>query len=413
MAVNERRRPRSSFEQTLRRIASSIDAQPVREVKWKDRFLPGEQFSMLRVKSLWVAGSFARGASHCGDLDLIADIVAEKGILPMPTTIRRLFIQRAPDVRLYTGNPTSNSSGVAFPDAKMIWSDIQRNYNEAISNIQIDPNATRYERRIDMMPFRMEQLAVEDPKSLEELIDLRDKHIIDWSFIPLETVTVNDQMWSKEALDFADRVKHLCGKKIQKIMPYIIHYLHEETYTEWHFNDNRTSFKFGGNEIYIGLPSVQIELLDKMDCSRLIIAPHISKRGPNGLWLIWRGDKHPLEMQFADVKAYYFKSDGQPSIITNLGGFYSAKSLDIHSNYDRAAEHAAEYEKDTDGEIHYEVTLASGSELLRVISLVDFIDINDQGPHPITFRGQLFCKEEFSEASPLATAEKVIKAISG
>lgn len=94
MLVNERRRTRASFEQTLKRIASSINAQPVRESKWKHNFLPGKQLSLLRVKSLWVAGSFARGASHCGDLDLIADIVAEKGTVPLLATIRRVFFKK-------------------------------------------------------------------------------------------------------------------------------------------------------------------------------------------------------------------------------------------------------------------------------------------------------------------------------
>ena len=375
-------------------------------------FLPGEQLSVLRVKSLWVAGSFARGAADCGDPDLIADIVAEKGVLPMPATTRKLFIQRAPDVRLYTGNPVSNSSGVAFPEAKLIWSDTQRNYNEALSNIQVDPDAMRYERRTDTLPFRLEQLAVEDPKDLEELIDLRDNHIIDWSFIPLDTISVNEQMWSKEALDFADRLNTLSGKKTQKILQYIMHYLRENTDSEWHVNhDSRTSFRCGGNEIRVGFPSVPIDLLNSLACSRLVIAPHISKRGPNGLWLIWRGDKHPMELQFADVTAYYLENDGQPSLITNVGGFHEAKSLELFGTYDRAKTHAADYEKDNDEEIHYEVKLAKGSELLRIISLVDVVDINCENLIPITFEGKYFCREIFSEDTPIATANEVIKAI--
>src|SRR5205807_631533 len=87
--TGEHRRTRASFARALRRIASRIHAQPVQEVEWEDRILHERGRSRLRARALWVAGSFARGASNCGDLDLIADVVAEEGSLPWPTTISR------------------------------------------------------------------------------------------------------------------------------------------------------------------------------------------------------------------------------------------------------------------------------------------------------------------------------------
>jgi len=410
MAIYERRRTRQSFELTLRRIASSIDQQPTRKVSWTDPIFHEKELSVLSIKSLWVAGSFARGSMECGDLDLIVDVVAEKGTLPMSATIRNLFLKRAADVSLYTGNPASNSSGVAFPEAKLIWSERARHYHEAISNIQINPNASRYVRSTDILPFRVQQLAVHDPKELEELIELRDKHIINWSFVPLDSISVARGMWSENASHFADRLTMLGGLKTQKIMEYVIHYLHGDPVSKWRFSsDGRTSFKFGGAEIRVGIPQVEVDLLKNMTCSRLIIAPHITKRGPNGLWLITRADKHPLEFQFKDIKAYYLRNNGHPFVVHENGDLHEAHSLELFHDYGTATEFATEYELEPDT---YEVSLAEGSELLRIISLIDMVNIDGENSLPITIKGRLLYEDVFSETAPVVAPEDLIKAVS-
>jgi hypothetical protein len=81
MAANpgEQRRSRGSFTRTLQRLCTRLDEQAVYVVEWKD-FWGRRERGRIRVRSLWVAGSYARGALECGDLDLILDTTADEGI---------------------------------------------------------------------------------------------------------------------------------------------------------------------------------------------------------------------------------------------------------------------------------------------------------------------------------------------
>jgi len=128
--LGERTRTRSSLTLALQRIAARIASQQVYEVEWSDRLF-GAQSSRIRVEGLWVAGSYARGALDCGDLDVIAKVVSEQGILPWGATISRILVGRAPDVRLYSGTPEKNSSGVSFPEARLVWSPAEPNWQSS------------------------------------------------------------------------------------------------------------------------------------------------------------------------------------------------------------------------------------------------------------------------------------------
>jgi hypothetical protein len=70
----------------------------------------------------------------------------------------------------------------------------------------------------------------------------------------------------------------------------------------------------------LGYSSPQLAALELATHARIVIAPHISRRGPNALWEIERGDAHPLEVAFAD-REYYVLCDTneKPSIGTEVG----------------------------------------------------------------------------------------------
>ena len=121
MAVRqgERRRSRDSFTQTLCRITARIAARPVYELAWKDDLLHKRHQCHIDIGGLWVAGSYARGALDCGDIDLIINLGEEAGTWVWPPKISRTVIGYAPDVHLYIGTPEKNSSGIAFPEAKL------------------------------------------------------------------------------------------------------------------------------------------------------------------------------------------------------------------------------------------------------------------------------------------------------
>jgi len=173
----ERRRSRDSFTRTLSQIAARIDSQPVYELSWKDDLLHRRHQLQIDIGGLWVAGSYARGAFDCGDMDLIIDLGEEAGTWIWTSKISRTVIGYAPDVRLYIGTPEKNSSGIGFPEAKLIWSPTFPDWQSAISGILADPSATRYARRNDELPLRPEQFYLPHNKTLDQLLDLTNDKI--------------------------------------------------------------------------------------------------------------------------------------------------------------------------------------------------------------------------------------------
>ena len=224
--LGERTRTRSSLTLALQRIAARIASQQVYEVEWSDRLF-GAQSSRIRVEGLWVAGSYARGALDCGDLDVIAKVVSEQGILPWRATISRTLVGRAPDVRLYSGTPEKNSSGVSFPEARLLWSPAEPSWQAAISAITVDPSAAHYSRRTDALPVRTEQLYLDNLDALEQLLDLKLNQVIDWVWLPADEISVRPETWSSDAREFADFLRQWRGKKTHSVMQFVIQY-HEQ-----------------------------------------------------------------------------------------------------------------------------------------------------------------------------------------
>ncbi len=56
--------------------------------------------SQFRLKALWVVGSYARGASHCGDLVLLADIAVQSGQCPPGYQVAKALYRSPKGVRL-------------------------------------------------------------------------------------------------------------------------------------------------------------------------------------------------------------------------------------------------------------------------------------------------------------------------
>jgi hypothetical protein len=196
---------------------------------------------------------------HCGDLDLVVDIVVEDGALPLTPTIFRSIIGRAPDVRLYVGTPEENSSRVAFPEAKLVWSSESPDSNSAIDAIPIDPAATRFKRRHDVLPLRKEQVVdAGDDDVFEKIIDLLEQEILSSKWVPMSEINVQPGAWSSAATEFFEKIQQWCGKKTQELMPYIIEWFKDNNRCDlWHCEYNeRTRFKIGGAELFVGRPYI-------------------------------------------------------------------------------------------------------------------------------------------------------------
>lgn len=402
MRQGERRRSRDSFTQTLRRIASRIADRPIYELEWEDPLVYRRHKCHVDISGLWVAGSYARGALDCGDLDLIIDLGSEEPALFWTSKISRTVIGRAPDVRFYVGTPENNSSGIAFPEAELIWSPTLPDWQSAISNIIADPSATRYARRNDAVPLRPEQFYIHDDTTLDQLLDLKDSRVIDWKWVPADEIKVKPRKWSNDAVKFAKHIQSHRGKKTQAVMQLVIeHFEKRKGYITWQrdWNDNGW-FRFGGALVFVGRPPVRVELLNNLFCSSIVIAPHLSRRGPNGLWILSRDINHPLEQAFLKTKAYYLKNQRAPAISVVCNDWRSAQSLDIFRSRKQAERYANEEKAEFDTEL--DIYMAAGSDLLKLIADVDIID-TVKAWFPISEEGRRLCDE-----SQVASVETVL-----
>jgi len=389
----ENRRSRDSFTKSLQRICQRIDTQRVFEVDCNYAFLPGVQHSRLRVKTLWVVGSYARGALSCGDLDLVAEIIREEGALPLTPTVSRAVVGRFPDVRLYIGIPEENTSGVPFPEAKLVWSSDAPDWNAAIGAIPVDPTASRFEREHDMLPLRREQITdYGDEDTLEKIVDLLEQKVLSSQWVSVEDISVQSDEWSPSATKFFGKIQQWCGKKTQEVMPFVIEWFKDNNRCDlWHRDYNeKTRFKIGGMEVLVGRPCIDLTLLDSLSCSAIVIVPHLSRRGPDGLWVLSRGANHPIEQKFTACSAYYLAYGACPSIAEEIDDWKSIHSLELFQQKVQAETRNQEFkDEDEDEDIDFDIVNAAGSELLSLISSVDIVEV-DSGRYPITRAGQFF-----------------------
>ncbi len=397
---NEKRRPRESFTRALRRIAGRIDEQRQFTVTWDDWVFRKHRTSVIKIKSLWAVGSWARGALDCGDLDLVMDFSTAEGREPSERSIDGVILRRAADVRMYSGTPEKNSSGAAFPEAVLIWSESSPQWENNIEKIRPDPTAARFPRKTDAIPLRAEQLRPGDV-SLDEIVDMENDKIVSWSWVDAAEIRPCPERWSEEAKLFYERVLMYSGKKTKEIIPLIIEWLESSRpRLRWRRDvPSRSAFDADGVNIVFGEPFVQSRVLDQLSCSALVLAPHLTRRGPNGLWVIQRGPNHWLAKLLEAVTVYYLinEEDHLPLVKERAPLPWSVFSLDLFSAQGLAedyAEKAAAPRGETAA-----VTSATGSELLELISRVDIITV-DRTPFALTRWAELYDEGKLKNISP-------------
>jgi hypothetical protein len=315
-------------------------------------------------------------------LDLIANVVSEQGGLPWNAAVSRTLVGRAPDVRLYLGTPEENSSGASFAEAKLVWSSAEPDWRATTSAIVADPSAARYCRLTDVLPVRTEQVYCSNPKDLEQIVNLKDSQVLDWVWVPLDAIHVRPHTWSDEARKFANFVGRSRGRKTQDVMQFVIqHHEQSDNYVTWHQNrlSPESFFRIGGAQVFVGRPAVQLDFLNEISCSSLVIAPHRSRRGPNGLWIISRATNHPVEQSFGKRSLYYLSVDRHPDFVCEIADWQRIFSLELFMSRDRAEKAAAKQQAELKEEgienVGLDVQATTGSDLLRLISAADVIEL--------------------------------------
>lgn len=366
----ERRRSRASFTAALERMCSRLDDRSRVIISWKD-FLRRPTSKEFDVTDVWVAGSYARGASTCGDLDVILGVRPE-GWRSAGQIAARLFGAQA-DVRFYSGTPEKNSSGVAFPESIHIWSPGAR-WRDALAAIREDANAGRFARPHDIIPLRAEQITG-SLELLEDLVALKESGNIDWRFVPWGPRPTPDPQSGLER-HIVDLVEHRWGKQSRTTFPFVWHYL-KETLPFFTFEHiERRELECGGVHISVGRPFPATDRLDELTTSRLALMPHLSRRGPNGIWEIRRGANHPLEQATAGAVWFVLASPNGmifPKVRARRWSDLGATGIELFATEELARTAAQKLASTASGS--WGTKALQGSSLLDVIGHADFIQL--------------------------------------
>jgi hypothetical protein len=385
----EKRTPRDKFTNALIRVCRRLDERAKFEIVDNDSFtrrfcILGESApEPVEITALWVVGSYARGAPTCGDLDVVVDTKRTDG-QPRRVSYARLvkpaFGQIA-HLRVYEGTPEKNNSGVSFPNSILIWSH-GLDWLHAISSIKVDPAAQRFERDGDIVPLRAEQLDG-GIRTVDDLTKCHQRGELAWRFLPFDFAA-----GLGEPTAFERRLLecYSWGRKTKALIPYVLRYLRENLCIDLEqvSDSDVATLNIHGVHIAMGRPYPDYHKLDSLDFSRVLAIPHLSSRGPNGIWELRRGTNHGLVKAFAEVSAYVHQCpNGKLSLIhvSGVNKYIGAYELQLFRTKERAREEIEIWNDTSDDSVDDEdqlrIVRMTGSEILDAISCADTLEIEE------------------------------------
>ncbi|MHC8321236.1 hypothetical protein ACYZT4_11130 [Pseudomonas sp. GB2N2] len=407
MAALEKRYPRESFTKKLERICQRLDEASVRTIAHKD-FFKKAVTSQVEITSLWVVGSYARGALLCGDLDLVIEYRLVEGNHPMPRTITRTFFGAVPYVSYYFGKPESSTSGVVFADVIPIWTGPGCNWRAAIDSIKPVTGAGRAARETDSIPLRPEQLYME-PEGLKALAALEKEGLLEWEFVEftpadLEPIAADEVNERDRKLI---RVAPYMGKKSQVLVPAIIRLMARlKPLGIWNtFESNRGRLRCGATALRLGRPSLPYNIFDdEPTIKQYVLIPHVSAKGPNGAWIIRRGPNHPDTQALTNRHAFYLGSPGSPETVAyrDLNRISSTEMLELFGTHEEAKDFA-DMLKEGNESWDTEIGRAEGLDLISLFALVDVVEIGDH-QLAITHAGAAYFERDKATMDEIAAA---------
>ena len=417
------RRSRESFTRTLERICRTLSEINVKQVASRSFiFLDKLDHATVRIDSIWVVGSYARGALQCGDLDLVVSMTAIDGAIPFPKAVAKSFFGVLPLVRYYQGTPEKNSSGVAFPDAVLVW-EPGRDWQRSLNAITPDPLAGPTARETDEIPFRLEQLR-SDPDDLIDLISLKKQGQYEWEFVPITKADLSalepHQDLHEDERSMIRQAEVRMGSKSRQLIPPLIRFLRQRDPNWLHcaapYTADRSVLHCGSTIFYFGTPPVDLHRFkQEPGVWQVALVPHLSARGPNGIWVIRRGTQHPDLLAMQGVNAYYLRQGDHPmTILSNGSDRYSAVRLrELATSYQAAQNLRNDFYDAEEGESMPEIAHVAGIDVLKLIYGMDVIDIfSDCGlAHALTYRGISYVNECDGTEDSISSIEDVALAL--
>lgn len=103
-----------------------------------------------------------------------------------------------------------------------------------------------------------------------------------------------------------------------------------------------------------------------------MLIPHRTARGPNGIWLIRRGPKHPQVLGFKKRAVFFIGSPGTPVLVLSRHGHADVRILELFDSKRQAA--AAISEAPSGSVVAEEVSRAENEQIFDLISQADVLE---------------------------------------
>lgn len=363
----EVRKTRATFTAKLHKVFARLDDCASREVEF--RFLGRHSKAVVTVAEVWVVGSYARGALHCGDLDLVVRV---SDAWAPSCSVNSALLGKIPDVRTYVGTPEQNESGVEFPEARRVWAR-GLDWKSALEAIKEDANAGRFRRPTDAIPLRLEQLIL-DIDNAKELVQAQASDVYRWSFTPIEALVP-----ARDTSNRIGRWSAQLSKARQALVPFVQAYFNGFEHLRSVDEGDVSSHCWTKDDtcVFLGHTAPDFTLLDQPGISRIAVMPVLNVRGPNGIWTIERGPQHRVDNAFRQSAGWLLMNEGKPVIIEYTGQYNErARALEVFSSQDAALKHIKEAYADDDSPPPVPAYLRGAEYLaaLRGIELLDFVD---------------------------------------
>lgn len=425
--ASENRQPRERFTTLLTRMCERLDACASFEICDNDKYLrwaieakemdPAAACEQVLITRMWVVGSYARGMLTCGDLDVLLETRTADGREPRTHRgLARLAFGYVQNLHWHHGTPEANSSRVAFPEAREVWAP-GKDWRAAIGAIPVNPQALRFERPRDLVPLRSHQLYA-GIETQDQLLEAYDKGHITWRFLPYEGEGLLADLTSLE--------EHVLnnfgwGEKTRKLVPHAWAYLRAQHCETDKFTAHAgAGLTLAGVHFQFGRPFAPLHMLDEMDISRLVLAPQVSRRGPNGMLDISRGPKHPLTEAVKDVSAWvHLNERGALAMIQrrsfrSWGPYDFAYVLELFEAQEQADARMKQLARE-DAEFARSLSIQrlDGPKLLDAISQADTLEFpsgRDFGTMHVTREGARYDDDGEGDFTP-ATVERLVEGL--
>ena len=315
MAYTHSTRRREYFTKQLERLFERLDRCDEQDVELVPPDLPwlGLCKGHLRVISVWVYGSYRRGALRCGDVDLIVQAEGERyGDTWTPelsySKLRVQLLGRLQNVQLHVGTPDSHPGGlVEAPDSLLLWKRGMK-WREALSSIQPDPAAGRMPRLSDQLPLDRKRIGV-TAWDADELVHARDAGLLQWRFVPFpEEEPDTSELTEAEDQDYRGFASSN-GFDAQRAYVQVLIAL-RTCAAQINLRTTRIGvrkYDWGRSQAALRIANAGVHVSDFTENGlRVVVAVPFVKRGiENGLWIVEPGPnfRAGVESFTADMKA--------------------------------------------------------------------------------------------------------------